>query len=130
MGNFHCVPSGCARLVYREYLPPVIRYRYPGEDWIYVDGDDFFLEVKKGQCNEGYRISYVAGRLNRGVYSWGSPQTLVTTVGPIDNWRIIHIDNDDYYDSIEDTSDFINDDGIGLGKSTEFKQIRQTVCLM
>ena len=47
MGNFHCVPNGCGRVVYREYLPPVIRYRYENEEWQYIEGDDFELNKTK-----------------------------------------------------------------------------------
>jgi hypothetical protein len=46
MGNFHCVPSGCAEVVYREYLPPTVRYRYPGEDWQEIVGaDDYSVNI-------------------------------------------------------------------------------------
>lgn len=38
MGNWHCVPSGCSEVVYQEYLPPSIRYRYPGEAWQEIIG--------------------------------------------------------------------------------------------
>lgn len=44
MGNFHCVPDGCGRVVYREYLPGVIRWRYPNEEWNEIEGDNFTLE--------------------------------------------------------------------------------------
>ena len=40
MGNFHCIPESCARVIWREY---------PDEDWVYVDGDDYSLEQKKGR---------------------------------------------------------------------------------
>ena len=55
MGNFHCIPNGCARVVYREYLPPSIRYRYEGEDWQHVDGDDYAIEESLGGQREGVR---------------------------------------------------------------------------
>ena len=41
MGNFHCIPSSCATVVYREYLPPVVRWQYPGEEWQEIEGDDY-----------------------------------------------------------------------------------------
>ncbi len=46
MGNFHCIPESCGRVVYREYLPPVVRWRYPGEKWQEQVGSAL-SEVKK-----------------------------------------------------------------------------------
>lgn len=45
MGNWHCVDSSCATVIYREYLPPKIRYRYPNEPWQEIEGDDYSLET-------------------------------------------------------------------------------------
>ena len=66
MGNFHCVTSNCARVVYREYLPPVVRWRYEGEDWNEVDGDDYTIDDKQtGQCEGAfYRMVYQEWRPN------------------------------------------------------------------
>jgi hypothetical protein len=44
VGNWYCVPSSCGRVVYREYLPPVVRWRYPGEAWQEIEGDDYNIE--------------------------------------------------------------------------------------
>ncbi len=45
MGNFHCIPSSCAEVVYREYLSPSLRYRYPDQPWEYVEGaNNYTLE--------------------------------------------------------------------------------------
>lgn len=44
MGNFHCIPSDCATVYYREYLPPVVRWRYPGEEWNEKIALDFTIE--------------------------------------------------------------------------------------
>lgn len=41
MGSFHCIPEGCGRVIYQKYLPPVIRWRYPGEDWIEFIGHNY-----------------------------------------------------------------------------------------
>lgn len=57
MGNFHCIPESCARVVWREYLPPSIRYRYPGEDWQTIEGaDDYAIEQEQGKCPAKYHI--------------------------------------------------------------------------
>ncbi|MDJ0593349.1 MAG: hypothetical protein QNJ72_25745 [Pleurocapsa sp. MO_226.B13] len=57
-GNFYCVPSSCAKVVYREYLPPVVRYRYEGEDWQEIEGDDYAIEQESngGQCEGTYYL--------------------------------------------------------------------------
>ena len=57
MGNFHCIPSSCGTVIYREYLPPVVRWRYPGEDWQEIEGDDYTVEQKKGQCYAIYKVT-------------------------------------------------------------------------
>ena len=45
MGFFHCIESGCARVEYQEYLPPVIRWRYPEEEWQEIEADDYTIET-------------------------------------------------------------------------------------
>ena len=49
MGNFHCIPSTCARVVWREYLSPVVRWRYPGEEWKEIEADDYQIDDQKPQ---------------------------------------------------------------------------------
>ena len=69
MGNFHCIPSSCARVVWREYLPPVVRWRYENEDWQEIEADDYAIEQKQGQCRgiqyyvDIYRDRYRHGQL-------------------------------------------------------------------
>jgi hypothetical protein len=58
MGNWHCVSSGCAKVVYREYEPPKIRWRYGSEPWQEIIGaDDYSLAQPKGQCATGYLLT-------------------------------------------------------------------------
>ncbi len=45
MGLFHCIESSCARVEYQEYLPPVVRWRYPGEEWQEIEADDYSIET-------------------------------------------------------------------------------------
>ena len=54
MGNWHCIPSSCAEVVYQEYLPPVVRWRYPDEDWQEIKADNFTLSQDKGKCPTKY----------------------------------------------------------------------------
>lgn len=57
VGNWYCVPSSCGRVVYREYLPPVVRWRYPGEAWQEIEGDDFtIVEELDLSLNTNYQI--------------------------------------------------------------------------
>lgn len=56
MGNWHCIPSSCATVHYREYEPPKIRWRYDSEPWQEIEGDDYLLARSKGQCNTGYLL--------------------------------------------------------------------------
>ncbi len=50
MGIFHCIPNGCGRVLWREYLPPVVRWRYPGEEWKEIEGDSYEVENMPAQC--------------------------------------------------------------------------------
>ena len=70
MGNFHCVSSSCATVVYREYLPPVVRWQYPGEEWQEIEGDDYAVnpkilgeEIIASEFNKAYQI-YGSIRVN------------------------------------------------------------------
>lgn len=81
MGNWHCVPSSCAEVVYQEYLPPQVRWRYPGENWQEIIGaDDYLTTQPKGQCDTGYLLEgrfEAAYQFNtpaacRGLWEWYS----------------------------------------------------------
>ncbi len=50
MVYFHCIPEGCGQVFYRPYLAPVVRWRYPGEDWQEIEGDDYTIEQLPAQC--------------------------------------------------------------------------------
>lgn len=53
-----CNWARSSQVVWQEYsLPPVIRWRYQGEDWNEIEGDDWETEQQKGQCcNLIYRV--------------------------------------------------------------------------
>ncbi len=55
--NFHCIPEECGRVVYREYLPPVVRWRYPGEQWQEIEGDDYSINELPAQCCGSWDIT-------------------------------------------------------------------------
>ena len=50
MGIFNCIPNGCGRVVWREYLPRVVRWKYPGEDWQEIEGDRYEIDRMPAQC--------------------------------------------------------------------------------
>ncbi len=61
---FHCIPEGCGQVFYREYLAPVVRWRYPGEDWQEIEGDDYSVKELPAQCCGTWDITveyYVPG---------------------------------------------------------------------
>ena len=50
MGTFHCIPQGCGRVLYQEYLPPKVRWRYPEEEWQEIEGDSYEVDNRPAQC--------------------------------------------------------------------------------
>ena len=45
MGYLHCVESDCAEVRYQIFEKAGgIRYRYSGQDWVTVDGDDYSID--------------------------------------------------------------------------------------
>lgn len=82
MGNFHCIPESCGKVVYREYLPPVIRWKYPNEDWQEIEGDDYAIEQSQGGKTEGVRYNVVI-YFNKTLVSIGSFYRSYTLTGPI-----------------------------------------------
>lgn len=64
MGSFHCIPSDCARVMVREYLPPVVRWRYEGEDWQEIEADDYSIDNQIGRCPAEYHVfgTYISKR--------------------------------------------------------------------
>lgn len=86
MGNFHCIPSTCATVVYREYLPPAVRYRYGNDDWTVIEGgDNFTIDRPPGQCDTNYEVKGRTARngLSYCGVSWQTDPT------PVIDWRII-----------------------------------------
>lgn len=57
MGNWHCIDSSCAEVVYREYLPPSIRWKYDNEPWQEIEGDDYTLDVS-GKYDTKSNLAY------------------------------------------------------------------------
>lgn len=73
--NWHCIPSGCAEVVYREYLSSTIRWRYPGEDWRQIVGADNYTTaiIKKYCLGVRYRLFFSTAVIRNGVLDgWAS----------------------------------------------------------
>lgn len=66
MGNFHCIDSSCATVRYQTYSKAGnLRYRYPGQDWILIDGDDY--SITEGYfVNEAFEVALDADLILRG----------------------------------------------------------------
>jgi hypothetical protein len=58
MGNWHCVPSSCAEVVYQEYEPPKIRWRYGNEPWQEIIGADDYSIAQKQQYETSNNYNY------------------------------------------------------------------------
>ncbi len=50
MSIYNCIPNGCGRVLWREYLPPKVRWKYPGENWNEIEGDSYEIENLPAQC--------------------------------------------------------------------------------
>jgi|GEM_PF-5275268 len=117
MGNFHCIPDGCARVVYQKYQLGGIRYRYPGQNWIYVDGDDYQIEIEQETGDDiaygvsGYMTLYANGQ-------WYYENQRVATISPR-NYKILNLDNPIRFELVPELYqhapqayvDFIDDEG-------------------
>jgi hypothetical protein len=92
MGNWHCVPSGCATVAYREYLGGKIRWRYGTEPWQEIIGADNYsinnivASFSGGQCPKRYnvRVFYDAFSANNKLYQ-ANASVALTLYGPISN---------------------------------------------
>jgi len=119
MGSLHCIPNSCSSVIYQEYLPPQIRYRYPGEEWQIVDGDDYTLAQSnnltstrpyqiKGKSLFPYAYTIRSGRGRCVLYDFnqfiaGREYTSVNNTlrtyfvwGPIYDWRFAHYQTSQY----------------------------------
>jgi hypothetical protein len=85
MGNWHCVPSSCAEVVYQEYLPPVVRWRYPGENWQEIEADDYSLAQIQQPCpGQPHELNY--GRQNVLNPRESCTRTDITIFAPRRSW--------------------------------------------
>lgn len=80
MGSFHCIPSGCAEVVYQEYEGGKIRWQYPGENWREIQGDDYTLEtISDTTLNTAYQLVYLSPIIRSGVLQGWSNESVWST---------------------------------------------------
>jgi len=77
MGNFHCIDSGCARVVYQVYEPPVICWRYGDEQWNEIRGDSYTVEqIDDLSQNTGYVLVSREAEIRNGLFvKWKAEHT-------------------------------------------------------
>lgn len=99
MGNWHCIPSSCAEVVYQEYEPPKIRWRYPGFAWQEIIGDNYTVNTLNGQCNTTYLVKGIAAK--NGVNYCETPNLnnnwSLNVPGPIHGLKALFARQDDRY---------------------------------
>jgi hypothetical protein len=93
MGNFHCVPSDCATVSYREYLGGKIRWRYGSEPWqeILGNGLTYTTEtINNLTQNTSYQLVYRQPIVSNGLFQgWSSEFTSgIGTHNGITSWRM------------------------------------------
>lgn len=65
MSLFNCIPNDCARVVWQKYEKGSgLRYRYSGEDWVYINGEDYSIDESKTLPHDFYRI-YATATIQR-----------------------------------------------------------------
>ncbi len=57
MSIFNCIPNGCGRVLWQEYLPSVVRWRYPDGEWNEIEGDNYSVDELPAQCCGSWDIT-------------------------------------------------------------------------
>ncbi len=91
MGNWHCVPSSCAEVIYQEYSAPRVRWRYGSENWQEIEGDSYTLdeEIDLTQ-NTSYQLVYRQASISSGkLQGWSNEfTTSIGTYNGIQSWNM------------------------------------------
>ena len=91
MGNWHCVPSSCAEVVYKEYSNPRVRWRYPGEEWQETIADRYTLDTEIDLTqNTSYQLVTREAVIRNGkLQGWGSEfSRSIGTYNGIQSWKM------------------------------------------
>lgn len=89
MGNFYCIRANCARVTWRSYLPPTVRWRYPNESWQEIEGDDYALETIPYQCPAYYKVRYYEFYGSNNTNRSSLRSLNVELVGPLVNHQLV-----------------------------------------
>jgi hypothetical protein len=106
MGSFHCVTSGCAKVVYREYEQGYLEYQYPNEAKQVIYGNNLtYTTINNppayygGGCAKSYAVQYQQAIISNGAFvGWGAITTggfLAGNTGPFSNPKM-YIAGTDY----------------------------------
>lgn len=66
-----------------------IRYLVPGNDWIYIDGNDYLLEQETMRCPVSYEFSYRLRSADRFDWDYFSTRTGEDRYPPFDDFKFI-----------------------------------------
>lgn len=93
MGNWHCIPSSCAEVVYQPYESQKVRWRYGTEPWQeIIDADDYSsVSSYDLSANQRYRYVYHLPIYSNGIFqSWGQEfrATLPPEITQIQDWYV------------------------------------------
>lgn len=96
MGNWHCIPNGCAEVVYQPYETSKIRWRYGTEPWQEIIGADDYSSVSSYDLSANQRYTYVYSLPNyiNGIFQgWGQEYRSSSSYqyNGIQNWYV-HFD--------------------------------------
>lgn len=98
MGNWHCVPSSCAEVIYQEYLSGKIRWRYGTEPWQEIIGAGFTYTTKIIQNltqNTNYQLVYDSPIVSNGILQgWTNVEYKyqLGTRNGISDWSLTFVD--------------------------------------
>jgi hypothetical protein len=78
MGNWHCVPSGCASVNYREYVGGKVRWRYGTEPWQEISGaDDYSSQSSYNlSANTSYKLVHQEAIVRNGLFQGWSGEVV------------------------------------------------------
>lgn len=80
-----------SQVVWREYLPPVIRWRYEGKQWQEIEGDNYQTSTSVGVCPADYQAfgTFINLNINQGgcreIVYWRTKEA--TNGAEVESWQ-------------------------------------------